>query len=187
MPITRRLALYPIMLLLLTAATCPPADPAVVVNYRQTGACNGYVRATGPGGALTETVSAGGNAAYVAFKVISIDNSKRSTPFHFDPTRMTVNGTSPLARVSTTLSLARDLAPLTAVPVNVPAGNNQGNNGTAVAVVHTGAFDGATEANQTSYLLSYESEPGGPSVFMAKANASQTAFPNTQDCAMITF
>jgi len=184
----RKLVLYLPLALLLTAATCPPSPPAVTVHYRQIGACNGYRQNTGPGGAgPIQTVSAGPKAAFVAFKVLSIDNSKGSTPFNFDPNRMFVTGTSPEEHISTSLSLARDLAPLSAVPVTVPAGANQGNNGIAVVRVATASADGASEANKTNYFLSYAGAPGDPGVLLAKENSSQTTYPNTPDCTMIIF
>lgn len=174
----RKLVLISLSGLLLTAATCPPAEPVVTVHYRQVGACNGYQRGTGP-------VNAGVNGAFVAFKVISIDNSKRSTAFNFDPTRMFVNGTSD--HISTSLSLAQDLAPLSAVPVTVPAMTHQGNNGIGVVRVSTAAADGASEANNTNYILAYERGPGDPGVLLQKQNAGQTTFANTPNCTSITF
>jgi hypothetical protein len=184
----KRIALYPLMAILLVAATCPPSQPVVTVTYRQIAACNGYNRNTGPGGAgPIQTVSAGGQAAFVAFKVLAIDNSKRSTSFNFDPNRMFVNGSSPAAHINTSLSLAQDLAPLSVVPVTVPAGNNQGNNGVGVVVVSTAATDGASEANNTNYFLSYEGAPGDPGVVLVKQNSSQISYPGNPNCTMITF
>ena len=69
----RKLPLYSLMALLLTAATCPPSPPPVTITYEQVGACNGYMQTTGPGGAGPQiTVSAGTNGAFVAFRIISL-------------------------------------------------------------------------------------------------------------------
>jgi len=181
----RKFMLYSLMALLSTAATCTPTQSPVTITYEQVGACNGYQQTSGPGGPQN-TISAGPKAAFVAFRVVTLDNSKSATDFTFDPEKMFVIGTSPMEHVSTSLSLARDLGVFAAIPVTVPAGKNQGNNGIAVITVSTSAANGASEANNTNYLLSYVT-PAGQSVFLEKRNVNQTTFPQTDDCRGIHF
>jgi hypothetical protein len=183
----RKLALYSLMALLSTAATCPPTQSPVTVKYDQVGACNGYQQTSGPGGAgPANTISAGPNAAFVVFRVVTLDNSKSAMPFNFDPERMFLTGSSPREHVSTSLSLARDIGVFAATAVTVPARMNQGNNGIAVMRVSTAAANGASEANNTNYLLTYDSA-AGESVFLDKRNATQGVFPQTDDCRGIRF
>jgi hypothetical protein len=54
-------------------------------------------------------------------------------------------------------------------------------------VVTTSSSDGSVEANQTSYTLQYQQQPGDPPVTLVKTNASQTTFapPGQADCAAI--
>jgi hypothetical protein len=174
--------------LLSGSAGCPPGplvkDSATLV-YDQVGACNGYQQTSGPGGAgPINTVSAGVGAAFVVFRVVEIDNSKSSEDFNFVPDRLFVNGTSPRAFMSSSLSFARDLGVLTAVPATIPKGKKVGINGLVVAVVPVAQ---APEANNTSYMLSYETQAADPGVFLAKRNLSQTTWPQTNDCRSIHF
>ncbi len=181
-------ALGSLVPLLLTAASCPPPPPAAIITFDQVGACNGYQETTGPGGSGPHmTVSAGPGAAFVAFRVVSIDNSKTGQPFQFDPDRIFVSGSSPEAHLDSSLTLAQAFGLLAAAPITVPAGSNQGNSGIAVATVSTGAGNPAAEANTTSYFLSYAGAAGDPPVSLAKRNSTRTAWPVTDDCRAIGF
>jgi hypothetical protein len=80
------------------------------------------------------------------------------------------------------LSLSRDLGWLAATATTIPAAKSMGNNGTTVAVVPTSAVDGASEANNTSYLLLYDTPAGDPGVTLVKKNVSQTSWPQTPNC-----
>lgn len=187
-------------LFLLSAASllltgCPPKpgggpliEDAATIVFDQVGACNGYQQTSGPpGSGPVNVVSAGANQAYVVFRVVEIDNTKSSKDFNFDPARLYVSGSNPRAYVKPTLSFAQDLGVFTAVPMLIPKGKKVGINGLAVAVVPTGAVNGASEANSISYMLLYDPAPGDPGIFPGKRNHSQTSWPQTDDCRAIQY
>lgn len=179
-------ALCSLAALLFIAASCPPTQEPVTITFDQVGACNGYQRTSGPGGSGPHvTVSAGPDAAFVAFRIVSIDNSKSGQDFNFDPERIYVSGTSPGEFVDTNLALAQDQGPLKAVATTIPNGQNVGNSG--IAVISVFAANEAPEANNTSYTLSYDRAPADPPVLLAKRNLSQTSWPQTNDCLAIRF
>lgn len=162
-------------------------DSASLV-FDQVGACNGYQRTFGPGGAgPINVVSVGPNQAYVVFRIVEIRNTNSSKNFNFDPARLFVAGSNPKAFVRTNLTFAQDLGVFTAVPTFIPAGKTVGINGLAVAVVPTGAVNGASEANTIAYQLLYDPAPGDPALFPAKRNVGQTSWPQTDDCRAIGF
>lgn len=183
----RNLALYCLGALLLVAASCPPqgAGP-VTITFDQLGACNGYSQTDPPHGAPQQAVFAGGQAAFVAFRIVLVDNSGSGRDFNFDPERLYVTGSSPPEHVSTSLSLAQDHGQLKTIATTIPAGKTSGG-GIAVVRVSTSAVDGASEANNTSYLLSYETTAADPIVLLAKRNLSQTSWPQTPNCRAIDF
>jgi hypothetical protein len=76
---------------------------------------------------------------------------------------------------------------LTAVPTVIPKGKKVGINGLAIAVVTTGATNGASEANSISCMLLYDPAPGDPALFPSKRNLSQTGWPRTDDCRAIQY
>jgi len=164
------------MVACLGLAAC--ASPSII-NYRQVGACNGYV-------AGNRVVSAGPNAAFVVFKIENIDASKADANFDFDPARMYAS-LSTQRFIEPGLQLTGDLGLPAATSKNVPKGANVAVNGYGVIVVPTATVDGATEANQTNYMLNYQSLAGGSGALPTKLNASQTAWPVTPDCRAIHF
>lgn len=160
------------------AIGCGPssANPdQTVINYRQVGACNGWQE-----GEVTH--SAGPNAAYVIFKVSTINNERSTKDFPFDPERLFVfSGLAP--HVDTSLSLPLGVFEL--IPATIPRNRLVGLNGYAGAVVETANPNGAVEANQTSYFLAYEAAPGDPAVTVVKENREQTSWPITENCTAI--
>ena len=164
----------------LTTIGCDPKNAPhdlVTIRYKQLGACNGFGNGTG-------ATSAGPKAAYVAFRISTIEN-KDSAPrdFNFDPNRVYVNVT-PRAFTSTQLNLAQ-FNPFYATARLVAKGTTETLNGAVIGVVSTGAVDGASEANQTNYFLLYDTPAGGQGVVMARDNSSQTSYPSTPDCTNI--
>ena len=166
------------------AATCPPSPPAVTVEYSQVGACNGYNRFAGPGGLPGTVVSAGGQAAFVVFRIRQIDNATASD-FTFDPNRMFINGTSPAAHVDTSLSVAEDFNQLEQRAVTIPKETIRPLDGFAVAVAPTATTNGAVEASRTNYILVYDRGPSDPVVVLSKTNLNQTTWPLTENCDRI--
>jgi|GEM_PF-1495017 len=159
----------------------------VTITYEQVGSCNGYPQTTGPGGSGPHhAVSSGPKAAFATFRIVTIDNSKSTKDFDFEPDRLFIN-TIPRASVDQTLSLAQDLGVFATIPVTVPKGHVQGNNGIVIAVVPTTTTNGASEANNTSYALQYDPAATTQTVQLVKKNPSQTTWPQTDDCRAIRF
>jgi subtilase family serine protease len=155
----------------------PPTPPTI--TYHQTGACNGYVN--GSGG-----VSAGPNAAFVMFGIEKIDNSASSKPFPFDPTKLYVQQATQ-EFVDPGLSIYADIfGPFAAIPTSVAGGFDMKFSPSAqtALVVQTVNSDGATEANNTSYMLRYNSAATDPPVLFSKSDAPP--WPLTQDCTTIS-
>jgi hypothetical protein len=154
----------------------PPTPPTI--TYHQTGACNGYVNSFGG-------VSAGPNAAFVMFGIEQIDNSASAKPFAFDPTKLYVQQAKQ-EFVDPSLSIYADIfGPFAAIPTSVAAGFDMKFSPSAQAAltVQTVNVDGATEANNTSYLLRYNSSATDPPVLFTKSDAPP--WPLTQDCTAI--
>jgi hypothetical protein len=156
---------------------CPPGGgpgPLATIKYHQVGACNGY-----------DAVSAGINFAYVVFKIEAVDNTQPSIDFHFDPSRFFINQ-SPRRFVDTNLMFAHDLGVFGTVPVTVPHGNNMGLDGFSIVAVSTSSANGSSEAHQTAYFLLYDTQSSDPGILMDKTNATQTTWPQTDDCRRMT-
>src|SRR3954469_11621580 len=78
-----------------------PSQNIVTINYEPVGACNGFNNGSG-------VTSAGPKAAYVIFRISSINNKESAAQdFNFDPNRLFVSGTSPQVFASTSLNLAQ--------------------------------------------------------------------------------
>lgn len=183
---TKKIAFYGTLLALPLALTgCPNPNGTVTISYHQTGACNG---GQGQSGNPSTFYNAGPNQAFVVFGIERIDNSAGAIGFNFDPTKMFVNGT-PRDFVDPTLMIYKwVLGPFASVPQSVAAGANIGFavSGQNALVVQTANPNGSAEANMTNYFLSYNSGPGDPGVIMSKTDASQTTWPNTENCATIS-
>jgi hypothetical protein len=150
--------------------------PTAIVDYRQVGACNGYV-------AGNRVVSAGPNSAYVFFAVDSIDNSQTAQDFAFDPTRLFIND-SPPEHVTTGLLVASDLGFAQMAPITVPHGAQVAVRKFGVVVVPTQDSDGARQANQTNYFLLYDAAVP-PNALEEKSGSGP--WPDTPDCRSIKF
>jgi hypothetical protein len=126
---------------------CENPNGVATIHYEQLGACNGYQDGS-------TAVSSGPSAAYVLFKINSIDNRNEKVSFNCEPSKVCAPS-SPTACVSTTLSLAQKIG-LGTTTVVVPAGTNLQHNGFAVIVAPTAnSPDPQVEANKVNYLLTY--------------------------------
>jgi hypothetical protein len=163
----------------ITAIGCGPNN--ATINFTQIGACNGYKDTS------STIVSAGPNAAFVVFRVDSLDNTGSSVAFNFDPSRMWVNGTSPHAHMDSGLTLAKTIGVFQAPATSVPAKQLTLIHGFAVAVVGTTGGDPATQANQVNYFLSYDTTSSDPSVLPVKKNSSQTSYPGNDNCLAMSY
>lgn len=161
---------------LLTLTGCPNQNGTATIRYEQLGACNGYQEGN-------NAVSAGPAAAFVLFKIVSIDNRQGKVAFSYDPGKLFATSTDPRAYVSTNLSLAQKIGQLGTAPTTVPAGTDLTHNGYAVIAVPTAnSPDPQIEANATNYFLSYEASPGDPGILLDKKNSSQMQYQGAQDC-----
>jgi len=151
------------------------------VNYTQIGACNGFMSTS------NNLVSAGGNAAFLVFRVDSIDNSQSSIPYNFDPTRLSVNGTSPSAHIDPGLTLASTIGVFQAPAETVAAKQVVQVHGFGVTVVPTSGGDPAAVANKINYFLTYNTVSGDPSVVTTKLNASTTSYPGNDNCLAMSY
>lgn len=160
---------------------CPPGGgpgPLATIKYHQVGACNGYQQGS-------NAVSVGPNAAYVVFKIEAVDNTQPAIDFHFTPSRLFVNQ-STRHFVDTSLMFAQDLGVLGTAPVTVPHGTKMPLNGFSIVVVSTSSANGSAEAKQTAYSLLYDTQSSDPGILMDKTNATQTTWPQTDNCRAMT-
>jgi hypothetical protein len=156
-----------------------PGKPVVSINYHQVGACNGFPTSFG------ET-NAGPNAAFVVFAIESVDNTKTTSTFAFDPTRLYVHqtvdefindallSTIPAGSLVQSVSVPKDklvkLAPREFGPL----------------IVATNNPNGAVEANRTAYSLSYKPKSSDPQVETHNTDPGRKSWPATLDCSTIT-
>jgi hypothetical protein len=179
MKIERMLFAIVLLATVTTAIGCGPNN--ATINFAQIGACNGYKDTS------STLVSAGSNAAYVVFRVDSLDNTGSSVAFAFDPSRMWVSGTSPHAHIDPGLTLSSTIGVFQAPATSVPAKQLTQVHGFAVAVVSTSGGDPATQANQINYFLSYDTTSSDPGVLAVKKNASQTSYPGNDNCLAMSY
>ncbi|WP_026606901.1 hypothetical protein [Methylocapsa acidiphila] len=156
------------------------------IAYQQVGACNG-----------TGGTSNRPNEAYVIFKIETVDNAKGNVDFLFLPTRLFVDQSSEKEKatwiggwkrqfVSEETKFLKDLGAPVVSTKSIPANGKASPNGFVFVAVGTKDPNGAAEANQTAYKLSYDTEPvegqTDPKVVLTKTNASQTSWPATENC-----
>jgi hypothetical protein len=151
----------------------------VTIKYEQIGACNGIDN----GQTVT---SAGPNAAYVIFRIHSVDNTDTNPRFfQFEPDRLFLNGRGS-AHANSKLNLTA-LNPFYAVPVPVNAGQSVAINGAVVAIADTSDPDGAREASRTKYDLLYQGAAGGQGMNLVKGDPTRAEWPYIPDCSNIIY
>ncbi len=157
------------------------SNGTATITYHQVGSCNGWNDGT-------SLWSAGPNAAYVVFKVHSIDNTQGKVDFNFDPSKMGVyNGGSPTPHMDPGLSLAKYMGVFALVPTTIPKGSQVGLDGFSVAVVQTSNPNGAIEANQTAYSLIYDPSTTNPGVIYSPDQTWVPLAKPTEDCTTIVY
>jgi len=156
-----------------------PSCPNVTITYHQVGACNGAPTSDGE-------YNAGPQQAYVIFAIERIDNAQNPNAFAYDPSNIAWTSNTNDAFDSNLDIYRFKLGPFATAPITVGAGESIGFNpyGFGALVVQTVAQDGASEANNTSYFLSYKGSGAGgnPTVLMTKSNANQTSWAYTPNC-----
>ena len=169
---------FALLVCLLVSSGCN-SNGVATINYTQVGACNGWNDGS-------ELHTAGPNAAYVVFKVQSIDNTSGKVDFAFEPSKMAVNVSS-RPHMDSGLTLAKFMGVFQLVPKTIPLGKVVGLDGFSVAVVPTSNPNGSVEANQTAYTLVYDTSTKDPGILFAKGNLGKTSWPNTEDCTTIKY
>lgn len=160
---------------LVLLAACQNPNGIATIRYEQLGACNGYKDGF-------NTVSAGPSAAFVLFRINTLDNKDGKVPFNYDPGRVCL-GSSTSSCVSTTLSLATKIGALGTTATTVAPGQVLQHNGFAVIAAPTlNSADPQIEANQTNYFLTYNASGSEPGILFDKKNSSQTSYPGLQNC-----
>jgi hypothetical protein len=158
-----------------TGCTIPP----VTIRYSQYSACTHVP--LNPGVATVDF-----NHAYVVFQIEGIDNSSTQA-FHFNPNKLFVQQDTKDFADSKLRIYDRIFGPFAAVADTFGAGEDaefQAAEDVSV-VVATSTSDGAIEANQTPYTLSYDEQLTDPPVSFIKSNATRTSWPIEQDCCSI--
>lgn len=156
-------------------AACQNPNGLATIRFEQLGACNGYVDGF-------STISAGPTAAFVLFRINTIDNKNGKVPFNYDPTKLCLSS-SASSCVSTTLSLAQKIGPLGTTNTTVAAGQVLQHNGFAVIAAPTADIpDPQVEANQTNYFLTYKTGGSDPGILFDKKNSSQTQYQGMPNC-----
>jgi hypothetical protein len=150
-------------------------DPVVTVTYKQLGACGG--------------AGVGPNLAYVFFRFDGINNSTNASftfdPFHLEVPSQVSNYPTPIGKIDELVTYQQTSSNLLpgATKVTLAPGVSEALSTYGVMLVETGATDGASEAANTSYFLTYTD--GG--IVLDKENSSQTTWPYTPRCADINF
>ncbi len=156
-------------------AACQNTNGTATIRFEQLGACNGYVDGF-------NAISAGPSAAFVLFRINTIDNKNGTVPFNYDPARVCLNSRTSSC-VSTGLSLAQKIGVLGTTSTTVAAGQVLQHNGFAVIAAPTAnSPDPQIEANKTNYFLTYNGSTSEPGILFDKKNASQTQYAGLQNC-----
>jgi hypothetical protein len=168
------------------------SDSKVAIHYSQVGVCNGYASGSG-------VTSKRSNNAFLVFKIESLDSTKASGDFNFEPGRFFVDlepnketwGSSlgaGLYFVSTDRRFTDPLGVPNPEDSKVPAGKTTSVDRLVFIGVPTKDANGSAEASKISYHLSYDAvtkDTGripDPHIELVKTNDSQSTWPATDDC-----
>jgi hypothetical protein len=156
-------------------AACQNPNGIATIRFEQLGACNGYMDGS-------SAISAGPTAAFVLFRINTIDNKSGKVPFNYDPGKVCLSSNSSSC-ISTTLSLAQKIGALGTTSTTVAAGQVLQHNGFAVIAAPTAnSPDPQIEANQTNYFLTYNTGASDPGILFDKKNSSQIQYQGLPNC-----
>jgi hypothetical protein len=169
-----------VLLPLAGATACNSTTVAATVNYMQIGACNGGFK--GPDGS---TKAPGSGRAFVVFRVTTVVNPANGAGnFTFDPELLYLKENPALHAVGYYTLGWKNPRAVEKRPVK--PGTTETFNGTVtIEVEASGPKDGATNVQNNSYFLLYDTPPGAQGVAANRTNASQTAWSYTNLCATI--
>jgi hypothetical protein len=131
------------------------------ISYRLVGICKGYDTAAGP-------VRARSDEAFAIFKIETVDNTKPSENFHFDPTHLYVDQSTPEQKAKKAVwdknrrfvysdpRFAQSIGVSSAEETTVPGGAIREINGFAVVPLGINNPSGGPQANQNSFDLVYD-------------------------------
>jgi len=133
----------------------------VNISYRQVGICKGYDTAAAP-------VRARSDEAFAIFKVETVDNTKPSESFDFDPTHLYVDQSTPEQKAKPAVwdrnrrfvysdpRFAQNIGVASAAETTIPGGATREINGFAVVPLGINNPTGGPEAKQYSFELVYD-------------------------------
>jgi hypothetical protein len=164
-------------LLVPLASGCDPETfAAATITYEQIGACNGTPTPTG-------AVTAGAGAAYIAYKIYSIENTMANArDFEFDPNRLYINE-DPIAHVNTTYADSMG-NPFGTHGTTVRAGTTAQINGVVFAIVQSPSINGDTVGR---YNLLHETPAGAQGAFVVSKDTDRVSFPYRGGCHELTY
>ena len=131
------------------------------IFYRQVGICKGYDSSAGP-------VRARSDEAFAIFKIDTVDNTKPSERFDFDPTHLYVDQSTPEQKAKKAVwdknrrfvysdpRFAQNIGVSSAEETTIPGGAIREINGFAVVPLGINNTSGGPEANQYSFELVYD-------------------------------
>jgi hypothetical protein len=137
------------------------ATRPINISYRQVGICKGYDTAGGP-------VTTRSDEAFAIFKIETVDNTKPSENFYFDPTHLYVDQSTPEQKAKKAVwdknrrfvysdpRFAQSIGVSSAVETTIPGGAIREINGFAVVPVGINNPSVGPEANQNSFDLVYD-------------------------------
>jgi hypothetical protein len=135
----------------------------ISISYYQVGTCKGYDTAAGP-------VTTRSDEAFAIFKIESVDNTKPSGSFDFDPTHLYVDQSIPEQKAKTAVwdknrrfvysdpRFAQNMGVSSAVETTIPEGTKLEFNGFAVVPLGINNPSGGPESNQYSFDLVYDTQ-----------------------------
>ena len=162
-----------------TAEKCDNQTPLVTIKYEQIGGCQGAGH-----------TFAGTDAAFVVFRIISIDNTgTNARDFDFNPDYLYVN-TDPHASVSS--DHAKSLAiPYATFGQKVAAGTRADRPGDVLAVVANPTItitDKAAQRGQIErFSLFHDTAAAGTQGVLVTAQGNQATFPYEGDCQRLSY
>ena len=147
----------------------------------EVGACTGFADSSG-------TFNVGPDSAYVIFGIDSISSSDPAA-FVLAASGIVIQREPLLSPFVTIGAIDEDIfgsRAFTQITILPGQDINLVPSGLGAGIVGTLTYDGAVQANVTSYFLNYNVAPSDPAVNFVKSNPSQTSYPVTEDCSIVT-
>lgn len=176
-------------------SACDGSDSRVAISYREMGICKNYDAASGP-------VEAAADQAFAVFKIETVDNTKRSKLFFFDPSLLYVDQSTAAQEKGKVLDANRRYAVAEAklTPAGLPQtkesevlkGTSRDVNGIVLIPIGTNNPSGGSLENEYDLNLLFDDwspdvqpyrEGFVSQVSMKKLNPAGTTYKVIEDCA----